>query len=496
MPDATMRSLVEQSSLLIDGKLVPAEGGRTFTSINPATEEPIGESPDATVGDAERAVEAARRAFDESTWATDRDFRVHCLRQFVAALREHVEPMRALTIAEVGVPVSLTTGPALEAAIDVLEYYADLASTYELTHELPVAMTRGTMQRRTIEREAYGVVSAISAYNYPNQLNLAKLAPALAAGCTVVLKGAPDTPLVTQALGRLIAEHTDMPPGVVNIISSSEPAVGAALTTLAGVDMITFTGSTEIGRAIMAAASPTLKKCFLELGGKSAYIVLDDGVVPMASMYCSFAVGSHAGQGCAIPTRLVVPRASLDDAVNHVVSTFQAMKVGDPADPSNYMGPLISAKQRDRVQGHVDRAVADGARVAVGGGRPPELERGYFFQPTLIVGADENSAIAQDEVFGPVMVILPHDGDDDAVRIANNSIFGLSAAVHASDRERALGVARRLRTGTVGINGGNFNTPDAPFGGYKQSGFGREMGVAGLEEFLQTKVIAEPAPQA
>jgi acyl-CoA reductase-like NAD-dependent aldehyde dehydrogenase len=420
---------------------------------------------------------------------------VHCLRQFVAALREHLEPMRALTVAEVGVPVSLTTGPALEGPIDVLEYYADLVERFDWTQDLGDAVARGTMHHRWIEREAYGVVSAISAYNYPNQLNLAKLAPALAAGCTVVLKGAPDTPLVTLALGRLIAEHTDIPPGVVNVLSSSEPSVGAALTTDPRVDLITFTGSTEVGRKIMAAASATVKKCFLELGGKSAYLVLDDEVLPHAAMFCSFAAGSHAGQGCAITTRLVVPRARLDDAVGLVTSTFEGFKVGDPADPTTYMGPLISAKQRDRVQAHVDRAVADGATVATGGGRPRDLERGFFFQPTLIVGADENSAIAQEEVFGPVLAILPHDGDDDAVRIANNSIYGLSGAVHCSDRERAISVARRVRTGTVSINGGNFHTPDAPFGGYKQSGIGRELGVAGLEEFLQTKVLAEPSPQ-
>ena len=436
MTDTTMSSLVEQSSLLIDGKLVPAEGGRTFTSINPATEEPIGESPDATVGDAERAVEAARRAFDESTWATDRDLRVRCLRQFVAALRDHVEPMRALTIAEVGVPVSLTTGPALEAAIDVLEYYAELVSTYELTHELPVAQTRGTMQRRTIEREAYGVVSAISAYNYPNQLNLAKLAPALAAGCTVVLKGAPDTPLVTQALGRLIVEHTDMPPGVVNIISSSEPAVGAALTTLPGVDMITFTGSTEIGRAIMAAASPTLKKCFLELGGKSAYLVLDDGVLPMASMYCSFAVGSHAGQGCAIPTRLVVPRASLDDAVNHVVSTFQAMKVGDPADPANYMGPLISAKQRDRVQ--APRRPRR-RRRSKGGSRRRAAARA---RAGLLLPADADRRRRREQCDRPGGGVRSRDGDPPAR-------WGRRCRAHRQQLDlRSIGRRARLRSRT------------------------------------------------
>jgi aldehyde dehydrogenase (NAD+) len=408
------------------------------------------------------------------------------------ALHDQVEEMRALTVAEVGAPVSTTKGPQLEGAIGVLDYYAGLAASFDGTLDLGATETRGSLHHRWVEREPYGVVSAISAYNYPTQLNLAKIGPALAAGCTVVLKGAPDTPLITLALGKLVAEYTDIPPGVVNVLSSSEAAVGAVMTTDPRVDMVTFTGSTAVGKAIMSAASATLKKCFLELGGKSAYLVLDDDVLPYAAMFCSYAAGSHAGQGCAITTRLVVPRAKLDDAVGMVVNAFGGLKVGDPTDPTTYMGPLISAAQRQRVQAHVDRAVADGATVATGGKPPAGLDTGFFFEPTLIVGAGENSAIAQHEVFGPVLVILPHDGDDDAVRIANNSVYGLSGAVHCSDRDRALTVARRVRTGTLSINGGIYNTPDAPFGGYKQSGFGREMGVAGLEEFLQTKLFAEP----
>ncbi len=489
----TLTLVGQEPNLLIDGELVPATCGRRFESINPATEEVIGTSADATVADAERAVRAARRAFDTTTWSTDVVFRSHCLRQLAKALRDHVEPMRALTIAEVGVPISLTTGPALEGAIGVLEYYAELAANYSLTQDLGVAAARGGFHHRWVEKEAYGVVAAISAYNYPNQLNLAKIGPALAAGCTVVLKGAPDTPLVTLALGQLIAEYTDIPAGVINVLASSEASVGAVLTTDPLLDMVSFTGSTAVGRSIMAAAAPTLKKCFLELGGKSAYLVLDDAVVAHGAMFCSYAAASHAGQGCAITSRLVVPRARLDDAIGIVSKTFQGMKVGDPSDPSTYLGPLISARQRERVQAHVDRAVADGARVVVGGGPPAELERGFFFSPTLIVDADENSHVAQEEVFGPVLTIIPHDGDDDAVRIANNSIFGLSGAVHCSDRERAVAVGRRIRTGTLSINGGNFNTPDTPFGGYKQSGIGREMGVAGLEEFLEMKSFAEPA---
>ncbi|HEY4331422.1 MAG TPA: aldehyde dehydrogenase family protein, partial [Ilumatobacteraceae bacterium] len=482
-------TLWHEPNMLIDGNIVAATGGRTFGSINPATEETIAHAADATVADADTAIAAARRAFDTTTWATDRDFRAHCLQQLVAALRDHVEDMRALTIAEVGHPLSLTSGPALEGAIGVLDYYAALCGSYDGTLELGASESRGTMHRRWVEREAYGVVSAISAYNYPTQLNLAKLGPALAAGCTVVLKGAPDTPLITLALGKLIAEHTDIPPGVVNILASSDAAAGVAMTTDPRVDMVTFTGSTQVGKAIMAAASETLKKCFLELGGKSAYLVLDDESLPLSAMFCTFAVGSHAGQGCAIPTRLVVPRARYDEAAEMVVQTMQGLTVGDPTVPTNYMGPLISARQRERVQAHVDRAVADGARVATGGKPPAGLDKGFFYAPTLIVGADENSAIAQEEVFGPVMVLLAHDGDDDAIRIANNSQFGLSGSVQAVDRDRAVAVARRIRTGTLSINGGLYNTPNAPFGGYKQSGFGREMGVAGLEEFLQTKLF-------
>lgn len=482
------------SNLLIDGQLVPADGGRTFESINPATESVVDTAPDAAVSDAERAIAAARRAFDETSWSADRALRVRCLRQLVAALRAHVEELRELTVAEVGVPVSLTSGPALEGTFELPEYYADLAESYDGTVELGAGEFHGSLHNRWVEREPFGVVGAISAYNYPHQLNLAKLSPALAAGCTVVLKGAPDTPLVTLALGKLIAEHTDTPAGVVNVLASSEAEVGQAMTTAPDVDMITFTGSTAVGRAVMSAASVSLKKCFLELGGKSAYLVLDEESLPLSAMFCSFAAASHAGQGCAITSRLVVPRSIYDDAIDAVRDTFQGLSVGDPTDPSTYMGPLINARQRQRVQAHVDRARAEAAVVVVGGGPPAGLDRGFFFEPTLIAGADENSAIAQEEIFGPVLVVLPHDGDDDAVRVANNSIYGLSGSVQCADRERAFAVARRIRSGTVSVNGGMWHAPNAPFGGYGQSGIGRENGIAGLEEFLQTKTLAEPLP--
>ena len=482
----------QENQLLIDGELVAATGDRTFTSRNPATEEVIGEAADATVADVERAIRAARRAFDETGWSTEASFRAQCMRQLAQALRENLEDLRTLTVSEVGVPIAMTAGPALEGPIGILDYYADLAESYDGTVDLGVAEAYGGMHHRWVEREPYGVVSAISAYNYPTQLNLAKLGPALAAGCTVVLKGAPDTPLITLALGRLIAEHTDIPGGVVNVLASSEIETGVVMTTDPNVDLVTFTGSTAVGKSIMAAASTTLKKVFLELGGKSAMVVLDEENVDGGAFGCSMAANSHAGQGCAITSRLLVPRAHMDRAVKMATEIFESLGVGDPFDTANYVGPLINAKQRDKVQGMVDRAVKTGATI-VTGGSSTQHEKGFFFQPTVIVGADENSEIAQDEVFGPVLVVLPHDGDDDAVRIANNSKYGLSGGILAADRERALGVARRIRTGTLSVNGGMWHAADAPFGGYKQSGIGRENGVAGLEEFLQTKLLAEPA---
>jgi acyl-CoA reductase-like NAD-dependent aldehyde dehydrogenase len=418
---------------------------------------------------------------------------VRCLRQLHQALLDNAADLREILVHEVGAPVQITHGAQLDGPTEVVRWYAELLEGYEFVEDLGERESFGRQNRRWIEKEAAGVVGAIAAYNYPIQLALAKLAPALAAGCTVVLKGAPDTPWATLALGKLIAEATDIPPGVVNVLAASGNAVGALLTAHPDVDVVSFTGSTPVGRQIMAAASATVKRVFLELGGKSAFVLLDDGDVELAAMFCSFAAVSHSGQGCAITSRLVVPRDRYDDVVDVARTMLGSVAYGDPADPGTMMGPLISARQREKVAGYVDRAIADGAKAVIGGRAPEHLPRGFFYEPTLLVGAEEDSAVAQDELFGPVLVVLPHDGDDDAIRIANNSIFGLSGAVVGADRERALGVARRIRTGTMSVNGGVYYAPDAPFGGYKQSGIGREMGVAGLAEFLELKTFAEPA---
>src|SRR3954466_6683290 len=343
-----------EDRLLIDGALVPSSGGGSYPTVDPATEAELGTAADATPDDARRAIAAARRAFDETQWSTDADFRVRCMRQLHQALLDDVEGLREIIVREVGAPVSSTSGPQLEGPIEVVRWYADLLEGYDFVEDLGDRDTFAGRHHRWIEQEAAGVVGAITAYNYPIQLALAKLAPALAAGCTVVLKGAPDTPWATLALGQLVAEATDIPPGVVNVLSSSAPEVGAELTTHPHIDVVSFTGSTPVGRQIMAAASATGKRGFLELGGKAAFVLLDDGDVGMAAMFCSYAAISHSGQGCAITSRLVVPRARIDEVVDVARAVLADVAYGDPADPAHMMGPLINARQRDKVAGYVD----------------------------------------------------------------------------------------------------------------------------------------------
>jgi aldehyde dehydrogenase (NAD+) len=352
----------------------------------------------------------------------------------------------------------------------------------------------GVPSHRWALREPVGVVAAITPWNFPHQINLAKLGPALAAGNTVVLKPPPDTPWCASAVARLVAEETDIPPGVLNIVTSSDHALGALLSSDPRVDLVSFTGSTATGRKVMAAAADTLKKVFLELGGKSAFVVLDDADLAAACGMAAFTACTHAGQGCAITTRLLVPRARYDDAVDAAAATMAALGAGDPQDPGTVCGPVISARQRERIEGYLQLALDEGGSFACGGGRPADRERGFFIEPTLITGLDNSARVAREEIFGPVLVVLAHDGDDDAVAIANDSPYGLSGAVHSGDRERAWAVARRIRTGTMSVNGGVWYGGDVPFGGYKQSGIGRESGRQGFEEYLETKLIAEPSP--
>jgi aldehyde dehydrogenase (NAD+) len=480
------------SELLIDGKLVPGSGG-TFDIINPATEEVIGQAADGTAADMDAAIAAARTAFDTTTWSRDPAFRAKCLRQLRDALQGHVDELREITIAEVGAPHFLTSGPQLEGPIADLGYFADLAENYEWSSDLGRAKPMGIKNDRVVQREAAGVVGAITPWNFPHQINFAKIGPALAAGCTVVLKPAPDTPWCAALVGKIIAEETDMPAGVINIVTSSDHSVGALLSTDPRVDIVSFTGSTATGKKVMIAAAESLKRVFLELGGKSAFIVLDDADLASACSMAGFSVVTHAGQGCAITTRLLVPREKYSEAIGYVRDSMAGLPAGDPADPGTICGPVISAVQRDRVESYIQLARDEGGTIEIGGGRPTNKDKGYFIEPTLISGVENSARVAQEEIFGPVLVIIPHDGDDDAIRIANDSPYGLSGAVWGTDPGRIKKVVDGVRTGTMSINGGIWYSADIPFGGYKQSGIGREMGVAGFEEYLETKAIATPA---
>jgi aldehyde dehydrogenase (NAD+) len=480
--------------MLIDGKLVEADGGKTFANVNPATEEELGQVADASGRDMDRAIAAARRSFDDTDWSTDRTFRQRCLLQLHQALVAEREEMREQLILEAGCPRMLTFGPQLDAPLDgAITYPAHLIDEFAWETNLPDAPDfRGNINVRRIVKEPAGVVGAIVPWNYPFEVSINKVAQALATGNTVVLKPAPDTPWNATLLGRIVAEHTDIPPGVLNVVPSSDHLVGEQLTLSPQVDLISFTGSTAVGKRIMEKGASTLKRLFLELGGKSATIVLDDADFSTAMM-SGLAVCSHAGQGCAIPTRMLLPRSRHDEGVELLKAMMGGVPAGDPQRPDVLMGPLISEKQRSRVLGYIGRGVEEGATLALGGGRPADQARGWFVEPTLFTGVDNSMAIAREEIFGPVLVVIPYDYDDDAVRIANDSEYGLGGAVISSSLDRALAVAGRVRTGTVSINSGMIYGPDLPFGGFKDSGVGRQNGIAGFDQYLEIKSLAWPA---
>lgn len=490
-PTAFSADLFAEERMLIGGQLRQATGARTYVNINPATEEVIGVAADATAEDMSAAIGAARSAFDDGSWAGDPAFRASCLRQLHAALLRHAPRLRATTRAEVGATeVSLSTA-LFDRAVDNLAYAADLAERYEYVRDLGVGESLGTRSRRWLHREPAGVVGAITPWNAPMQVNLAKTAFALAAGCTVVLKPAPDTPWNATALGFLAVEETDLPPGVLNVVPTSDNAVAQILAEDPRVDLISFTGSTTVGRHLMATAAATVKRVFLELGGKSAWIVCDDANVAANATMVAYQALSQAGQGCSINTRLLVQRPVYEEMIEKLVEAYRAIPYGDPADPTVFMGPLINARQRQRVLDYIETGRAEGARLVLGGGRPAHLPRGYYVEPTIFADVDPGSRIAQEEIFGPVLCITPFDTDDEAVAIANSTIFGLAGTVESRSPERARAIATRVRAGVVNINGGMYYSCEVPFGGFKQSGIGREMGTLGFEEYTEVKVISE-----
>jgi len=481
-----------ETRLFIDGELVPAASGRTYPNISPVTEEVIGHAADAGPEDMERAIAAARRAFDTTDWSTNHAFRLQCLRQLRDALVAAKDDFKQQIAAETGSPLGIcgTGGPQCEVPIGFIDYALETLPRFRWSRDIGIAQFANIRSRRLVEKEAVGVVACITPWNVPLQINLAKCIPALAAGCTVVLKAAPDTPWSATMLGRLVKEHTDIPAGVFNVITAEDPrTVGDQLVGDPRVDMVSFTGSTAVGRHIMARAAATVKKVFLELGGKSANILLDDADFGNA-LLSALGVCYHAGQGCAIATRLLVPKSRQAEAEALLKTYFGYIQYGNPQAEDQIMGPLVNERQHGRVLGYIERGKQEGARLLVGGGRPAHLPKGYYVEPTVFVDVTNDMTIAQEEIFGPVLSVIAFEDDEDAIRIANDSIYGLSGAVWSADEARALGVARRIRTGTINVNGGNFYAADAPFGGYKQSGLGREMGPEGFEEYLETKTIA------
>jgi acyl-CoA reductase-like NAD-dependent aldehyde dehydrogenase len=481
--------------MLIAGDLVDADGA-TFTVINPATETSLGEVADASRAHMHRAIDAARRAFDETSWSTDRALRQRCLVQLHDAIVAEQEALREELILEVGCPRMVTHGPQLDLPLaDGLTYPARLIDEYPWECELGDAMVEltGSMTTRKVWREPVGVVGAIVPWNYPFEVTIHKLGQALATGNTVVLKPAPDTPFNATRIGRLIAERTDIPAGVVNVVTSSDHLVGEELTLSPKVDLISFTGSTAVGKRIMEKGAATMKRLFLELGGKSAAIVLDDADLAIASMI-GFGVCMHAGQGCATPTRLLLPRSRYEEGVELLKGIYETVNVGDPQLADTLCGPVISAKQRERVLGYIRRGIDEGANLVVGAAEAPaQFDKGFYVTPSLFVDVDNTMTIAREEIFGPVLAVIPYEDDDEAIRIANDSAYGLAGYVLSESLDRSLGVARRLRAGSIGLNGGAAYGADVPFGGYKASGIGRQNGLAGFDQYLEVKSVAFPA---
>ncbi|HEV7445268.1 MAG TPA: aldehyde dehydrogenase family protein [Steroidobacteraceae bacterium] len=483
--------MLPEAKLYIDGVLRSAAGGKTYDNIGPWTGQVVGKAADASPEDVNAAIAAARRAFDETDWSTRHSYRHELMTRYrdllVANRDKLVEIVRHEVGSALGAAHSAQVAGALEGATGLIEAFPSI----EWQEDRGRRRQYGFDSDRLVVRESMGVAGAITPWNVPLYVNIGKVVAGLLAGCTMVLKPAPDTPLSGSIMGELAME-AGFPKGVFNVITSSDAATaGEMLVTDPRVDLITFTGSTGVGKRIMEKGGPTLKRLFLELGGKSANIILDDAPDFAARVMRSI-VSFHAGQGCAIATRLLVPRSRYAEAVGALEKAYAgfATKWGDFNDPTCVMGPVISKRQLDRVMSYVELGKREGARLLAGGNIRTDKGGGFFMEPTCFVDVDNKMRIAQEEIFGPVLVVIPFENDDDAVRIANDSEYGLCGVVASGDKERAMRVARRLRTGSVSVNGGMCIAPDLPFGGYKRSGIGREWGREGIEEFLETKAIA------
>ena len=488
LSEATNRFLDAPKRMLIGGHWVDAQEGGTLDVRDPATGEIFANVPAGTAADVERAVSAARRAFEDGDWPHMRPAqRERLLLRLADLVEREARSLAEIEALDNGKSVVLAQHVDMAMAVDFLRYMAGWATKIEgTTHDVSIPFIPQAQYFAFTRKEPVGVVGAIIPWNFPLLMAVWKIGPALAAGCTVVLKPAEETPLTAVRLGELIGE-AGIPPGVVNIVTGLGPTAGAALCAHAGVDKIAFTGSTEVGKHVQRAAVDRLTRVSLELGGKSPVIVLDDADPAQAAAGAANAIFFNQGQVCTAGSRLYVQRKTFDRVVAELAAIAGKLKLGPGLDPSSELGPLVSDTQRDRVCGYIEHGVAQGAKIAAGGGRVGE--RGYFVQPTVLTNARQEMRVVQEEIFGPVVVALPFDDADDAVRLANDTMYGLGASIWSNDLRRVHRMIPRIKAGTVWVNCHSMLDSSLPFGGFKQSGIGREMGRAALDLFTETKSV-------
>jgi len=475
----------EYDKLFIGGKWVEPSTERVIEVYSPATGEYVGKVPWASAADVDAACAAARKAFDEGPWPRMApEERQAVLANAVKLINDRADEFKFLLKAETGQPQLIVDMMQFGAALSGLQYYSGAADKFTWKD-----IRDGIYGQTLVLREPVGVVGAVVAWNVPLFLACNKLGPSLLAGCTTVLKPAAETPLTVNALAEVFAE-AGLPEGVLSVVPGG-PETGQALTANPNIDKYTFTGSTPVGRAVGMLAAEKLKPCTLELGGKSAAIILEDADLDATLPMLLFSGLMNSGQACVAQTRILAPRSRYDEIVEKVGAAVSAMPVGLPDDPGAVIGPLISAKQRERVEGYIAKGVKEGARLVTGGGRPEGIHTGWFVQPTVFADVDNSMTIAQEEIFGPVLSVLPYEDEDDAVRIANDSPYGLAGSVWTTDFDKAIEIASRIRTGTYAVNMYAFD-PGAPFGGYKNSGIGRENGPEGIEEYVELKSVLLP----
>jgi betaine-aldehyde dehydrogenase len=481
-------SIVKYDRLFVGGRWVDPSGSDCIDVVSPTTEEVVGQVPNGTAADIEAAVAAARRAFDEGPWPRMAPTeRAEVLRRASAEITAQLEPLAGLITDEMGAPIVFSQLGQVLAPTMVFNYYADLSAGFAWEE-----VRKGVLSPEVlVRREPVGVVGAIAPWNVPLFIAAAKLAPSLLAGCTVVLKPAPETPLDSFRLAEILAD-AGLPEGVLSVIPAGRE-VGEHLVTHPDVDKISFTGSTIAGKRIGGLCGERLKRCTLELGGKSAAILLED--VDLESALPTLLPNSlmNNGQACIAQTRILAPRSRYAEVVEALVEQVKGYQVGDPHDPSVQVGPLVAERQRERVEGYIRSGMDEGAKVALGGGRPAGINRGYFVEPTVFTDVDNSMRIAQEEIFGPVLSVIPYADDAAAVAIANDSHYGLCGSVWTQDNDRGLEIARKVRTGTYMLNSAVPIDFATPFGGFKDSGVGREFGPEGLEGFLEQKSINLPA---